>query len=93
MDAEQPRPPCRAGQSPAAFDFIRIRGDSVSENPDSPQLARRIAGGSYRDIMRVSAADPELWRGIFHENRAALLAAVEAWETELASLKTSLLAE
>ena len=65
---------------------------SVYGSPDS-ELARRMAGGSYRDMMRVSAADPELWRGIFHENRAALLNAVEEWETELASLKNLLLAE
>ena len=63
---------------------------TVNQNPDS-EMARQVAGGSYRDIMRVSAADPNLWRGIFHENRAALLDALTAWETELANLKAALL--
>ena len=62
---------------------------AVNQNPDA-ELARRMAGGSYRDILRVSAADPELWRGIFRENRAALLDALAAWETELANLKALL---
>ena len=69
-----------------AFGFA----NSVKGSPD-PELARRMAGGSYRDIMRVSAADPELWRGIFRENRASLLDALAAWETEMANLKTALL--
>ena len=63
---------------------------TVNQNADS-DTARQMAGGSYRDIMRVSAADPNLWRGIFHENRAALLDALTAWETELANLKAALL--
>ena len=66
--------------------------NSVKESPDS-ELARRMAGGSYRDIMRVSAADPGLWRGIFHENHAALLAAVTEWESQLAVLKSKLTAQ
>ena len=75
---------------PHLLSFAFAKG--VNGNPDS-ELARRMAGGSYRDIMRVSAADPELWRGIFLENRAALLEVLAVWEIELAALKTLLLAE
>ena len=66
--------------------------NSVKDSPDS-ELARRMAGGSYRDMMRVSAADPELWRGIFHENRAALRNALTEWEARLAALKSELTAQ
>ena len=63
--------------------------ETVAGSADS-ELARRMAGGSYRDIMRVSTADPALWHGIFRENRAALLDALTEWESELANLKAAL---
>ncbi len=64
----------------------------IEGSPDA-ELARRMAGGSYRDIMRVSAADRELWRGIFHENRAALRDALTEWRAHLDALETALLPE
>lgn len=32
-----------------------------------------LAAGSFRDATRVAASDPELWAGIFRENRAEIL--------------------
>ena len=68
-----------------SFAFAR----TVAASPQA-ELARQMAGGSFRDIMRVSAADPALWRGIFTENRTALIAALNAWEAHLQTLRAAL---
>ena len=49
-------------------------------------LALQLAGGSYRDMTRVAASDPALWRGIFQSNRDFLLAALTAYEQRLSAL-------
>lgn len=51
------------------------------------ELARALAAGSYRDMMRVSRSDPALWRDIFLANRDSLLAALDSFEEKLASLR------
>lgn len=56
---------------------------------ESAAQARALAGGSYRDLIRVSAADPFLWRDIFLENRTALLDALTAYESHLQALKST----
>src|SRR5262249_31269149 len=68
-----------------SFAFAR----TVAADSDGEQ-ARTPAGGSYRYLMRVSAADPFLWRDIFTENREALLAALAACETHLQALRCAL---
>ena len=60
--------------------------------PDSEQ-ARALAAGSFRDMMRVSVADPVLWSDILHDNRAALLEIVTSFESQLQTLKKALEAE
>jgi prephenate dehydrogenase len=59
---------------------------AVEGDPEA-ELARSMAGGSYRDLMRVSRADGDLWRDIFHQNRDHLRTAIAAYESALADLK------
>jgi prephenate dehydrogenase len=59
---------------------------AVGADPEA-ELARTMAGGSYRDLMRVSAADADLWRDIFRCNREFLRDAITAYEAELQMLK------
>jgi prephenate dehydrogenase len=59
----------------------------VEHDPEA-ELARSMAGGSYRDLMRVSRADADLWREIFLQNRDFLGAAIAAYEAELSRLKS-----
>ncbi len=63
--------------------------DTIAADPDSV-LARSLSGGSYRDLMRVSDADPALWRAIFRENKEWLRAALTAYETHLRYLRETL---
>ncbi len=60
--------------------------DLVQADPNA-ELARSLAAGSYRDLMRVAAADPAMWSDIFRTNRDCLLAAIAAFEAQLQSLR------
>ncbi len=53
-------------------------------------IATQLAGGSYRDMTRVSASDPALWRDIFLANREFVLAALTHYEQRLVALKQGL---
>lgn len=54
-----------------------------------PRL-RGLAAGAFRDGTRVSAADANLWSGIFLENRENLLASIEKFEGRLTLLHRAL---
>jgi prephenate dehydrogenase len=65
-----------------AFGFARAFGQS-----ESPELARSIAGGSFRDIMRVAGANPALWADILFSNREALRPALDATLAEIQAVR------
>jgi len=52
----------------------------------NPMEILRLAGSSLNDMTRISASSPEMWRDICLENRAALLAQIEAYQQELSGL-------
>lgn len=60
--------------------------ETVAGSAD-PLAAHQMAGGSFRDLMRVSEADRGFWDAIFQENRAALIEALDAYEASLALLR------
>lgn len=65
-----------------SFAFAQTIADDAESG-----LARALAAGSYRDMMRVSRSDPELWHAIFLANRPSLLDALTAFEEQLAALR------
>ncbi len=52
-----------------------------------PPGAAALAGGGYRDSTRIAASPPALWREIFMENKAGLLAGLEDFTTMIEDLK------
>ena len=56
-------------------------------NSNAPDLAERMAGSSYRDMLRVSGSDRAFWQDIFQENRDAVLQAITEYEAHLRRLK------
>jgi prephenate dehydrogenase len=44
------------------------------------------AGGGFRDVSRLAASSPEMWRDIFLANREAVLAELARYQGELARL-------
>jgi len=68
-----------------SFAFAR----AVSVDPRA-STAVEIAGGSYRDMIRVSRSSPELWADILHENRDVLADAISDLERILQSFRAAL---
>lgn len=68
-----------------AFGFAQAVAQS-----ESPDMARQVAGGSFRDIMRVANANPALWADILYSNRDALKPALDATLTEIQTLRNLL---
>jgi prephenate dehydrogenase len=68
-----------------SFAFAR----TVAADPGGA-IAMDLAGGSYRDLMRVSHSSPELWSQILIENRDLLLPIIASFETSLHSLHSAL---
>ena len=58
----------------------------------APDADRRLglAGTGFRDFTRIAAGSPEVWRDIFLANRAAVLAELEAFRTELGGFARAL---
>ncbi len=50
----------------------------------------RLAGTGLLDTTRIAAGDPELWKQIFLQNRRNLLAALQAYEEQLAAFRAAL---
>jgi prephenate dehydrogenase len=49
-----------------------------------------LAAGAYRDGTRVAGSDPDLWAGIFLENRRPILDALAGFQAELAGFRRAL---
>lgn len=47
----------------------------------------RFAGSSFRDFTRIAGSSPEMWRDICLANREALLRQIDAYQSELTSLR------
>ncbi len=60
------------------------------EDSGEAEAARALAGGSYRDLMRVSASDTALWQDIFANNRDELRAVLAAFDQALDELRRAL---
>ncbi|MBI3946107.1 MAG: prephenate dehydrogenase [Armatimonadetes bacterium] len=51
--------------------------------------AAHLAAGSYRDVTRVAASSPEVWRDVCLTNREALLGALDALASHLGELRAA----
>ena len=49
-----------------------------------------LAAGGFRSMSRLAKSSPTMWEDIFRQNRANVLAAVELFQRELATLKEAL---
>jgi prephenate dehydrogenase len=55
-----------------------------------PNELQELTATGFRDTTRIAAGDPELWSGIFLQNRHAVLAALDRVAAQLAQLRTAL---
>jgi prephenate dehydrogenase len=60
--------------------------DDLASRPNADELLSFAAGG-FRDFTRIASSSPEMWRDIALNNRAALLAEIDAYQTRLDRLR------
>jgi prephenate dehydrogenase len=56
-----------------------------------PAALHELTATGFRDTTRIAAGDPAIWTGIFLQNRAAVLEALETLQGRLAEFKQALL--
>ncbi|MEK6233993.1 MAG: prephenate dehydrogenase/arogenate dehydrogenase family protein [Planctomycetales bacterium] len=55
-----------------------------------PVESQPYSAGGFRDVTRIAAGKPDLWRQIFLENRDAVLTALDAFDHSLDALRGAL---
>jgi len=68
-----------------AWALVRMAGESSQEDPS----LFKLAAGSFRDMTRVAASSPEMWRDIFLTNREHLLTATSRFRKALDDLEAA----
>lgn len=63
--------------------------NALARRPDAKKLFG-FSGGGLRDTVRIAGSSPEMWRDICVANRDALLAALDAYEDELESVRSAI---
>ena len=63
--------------------------DDIASRPNAAQLFGFAASG-FRDFTRIAGSSPEMWRDISLANKQALLNELDAYESELSTLKNML---
>lgn len=51
------------------------------------------AGGGFRDFSRIGGSDPQMWSAIFGLNKGPLLQALDAFESDLATIRDAVASE
>jgi prephenate dehydrogenase len=60
--------------------------DDLASRANAEELFEFAAGG-FRDFTRIASSSPEMWRDIALNNRAALLAEIDAYQSRLNGLR------
>ncbi|MFC4078077.1 prephenate dehydrogenase [Salinithrix halophila] len=61
--------------------------NQVSRYNKSNEWFHRLAAGGFRDLTRVAAAHPVMWRDILLSNRGAILELMDDWIREMEEIK------
>lgn len=66
--------------------------DLIAGEPEGETLLR-FAGPGFRDVTRIAASSPEMWRDVCLANRAALLELIDAYQARLDEVRGRLARE
>jgi prephenate dehydrogenase len=66
--------------------IARLAADRLTEDADMTKTLSAFTGGGFRDMTRVAAGRPEIWRDICLTNKAALLDSLHQLRGQLGDL-------
>ncbi|OYD09973.1 prephenate dehydrogenase [Paludifilum halophilum] len=67
--------------------------NQVDRYNESNEWFHRLAAGGFRDLTRIAASDPVMWRDILLSNRESILGLMQDWIREMERVKEALEAE
>ena len=67
-----------------------IVGTAFDVSQDLQNDIIRFAASGFRDFTRIAASDPVMWRDVFIHNADAVLALIDRFNADLATLKTAI---
>lgn len=70
-----------------AYAVVSTAAD-ISES--SKQEVMKFSAGGFRDVTRIAASDPVMWRDIFIHNREAALGAIDRFSENLSYLRAAI---
>ena len=76
-----------AGVSHLPFVLSSVLVQALSQEQDWPEMARLAAGG-FRDISRLAAGDPAMYRDICLTNKEAILGQLDALMAQLTNMRS-----
>lgn len=70
--------------------LMHVLSVSVVNSQQASKQTLTFAGNSFQELTRIADINAELWSELFLNNRIALLASIEQFETELNAMKRTL---
>ena len=63
---------------------------NMVSNNNKKDIPRTIAAGGFRDVTRIAASSPVMWRDICLENRDAIMELLSLYEAELSNFRAAI---
>jgi len=67
--------------------------EQVAELGSTSPLYSRLAAGGFRDVTRIAAANPAMWRDVLLSNRDYLIELIDDWQKRMATVRNWLIDE
>lgn len=65
--------------------------DDLRERAEHEPWFKLLAAGGFKDMTRIAAANPIMWRDILLDNRVRLVSLIDRWQVQLNAYKRALL--
>jgi len=61
--------------------------NQIAEYNETNELYQSLAAGGFRDITRIAASDPIIWRDILLDNKTVVLKLIDDWKARMETFK------
>ena len=63
---------------------------NLTARENKNNVLRTIAAGGFRDVTRIAASSPDMWRDICIENRDSILSLIDLYQAELSDFRAAI---